>query len=73
VLMVQISIRRGERLLSRRVRDAHWSIDVDARPRRSTICPAIFVSRCERLRTFLNCAKQNFALGTVSNKSVGMT
>ena len=25
------------------------------------------------MRTFLNCAKQNFALGTVSNKSVGMT
>lgn len=33
--MVQISIRHGERLLSRRVRDVHWSmlmLGLDAEP-----------------------------------------
>lgn len=74
MLMVQISIRHGERLLSRRVRDVHWSIDVDARPRRRTIAQnGNLRLRRQVLRTFRNYAKEDFALGTASNKSLAMS
>jgi hypothetical protein len=72
--MVQISIRHGERLLSRRVRDVHWSIDIDARPRHRTIAQnGNLRLRRQVLRTFRNYAKEDFALGTASNKSLAMS